>query len=284
MSTLQCRSAQRRQRRQGLTLLELVVVLVVLVALAGILIPMLPNVVGRASVSVGATNASEVDRWVQLYQQNYQAYPDFLDNLAGTTSVPIDYLPGYLAGGTSLSQVTIGNLTAAEALALNNAGITTVATLQPTQASFTAANGGSPTFNPYQYTTGTTVATQSVASGVAVAFLSEAAVETPPGIVRDNPANTGDIYVVFGFGKQSLAIGRVVPDAPVHFSQLAADNASNVYCRYGLVFRLARGNTTGTPTPLTTAQFMGTISFEPTGIMGSDGQLANYYDNIMKQQ
>jgi prepilin-type N-terminal cleavage/methylation domain-containing protein len=282
MSKLPCRSAQRRQIRQGLTLLELIVVLVVLVALAGILIPMLPNVVGRASVSVGATNASEVDRWVQLYQQNYQAYPDVLDNLVGTTG-PIDYLPGNLTG-----QITLHNLTAAEVLALNNAGITTVATLQSTKADFTATNGGSPTFNPYQYTTGTTVVTQLVASGLMVAGLTEAAVETPPGIVRDSPnTNVGDVYVVFGFGKQSTAIGRIVPDAPVHFSQFSADTAGSVYCRYGLVFRLARGTgTTASPasTPLTTAQFMGTISFEPTGIMGSDGQLANYYDNIMKQQ
>jgi len=264
-----------------LTLLELIVVLVVLVALAGILIPMLPNVVGRASTSVGATNASEVDRWVQLYQQNFQAYPDFLDNLAGTGTAPIDYLPGYLAGGTSLTQITVGNLSPVQLSTLNAAGITTVAMLTPTQASFPA--GGTPTFNPYQYTGGSVTLTPLTTS-TPVAFVSETAVETPPGPVRDNPANTGDVYVVFGFGKQTTAIGRIVPDAPVHFSQFSADSASNVYSRYGLIFRLARGNGTATPTPLTQAQFMGAVSFEPTGIMGSDGQLANYYDNIVKQQ
>jgi hypothetical protein len=268
-----------------MTLLELLVVLVVLVALAGIVIPLLPNVIGRAAVAVGATNASEVDRIVQTYQQMTTFYPDYLDNLVGT-SAPLDYIPG-----ASLGQITLGNLSAAQATALNNAGLTTVATLYGTQALLTT-NQGTPTFNPYQYTTSTTstttstnpVATQPIASGLAVAFLTSQAVENPPGIVRVTPSTSGGIYVVFGFGKQTTAIGSVMTDAPVHFSQFAADQATYMYCRYGLVFRLAQGNGTSTPTPLTTAAFVGAVSFEPTGIMGSDGQLANYYDNIMIQK
>ena len=268
----------RQNRRPAMTLLELLVVLVVLVALAGIVIPLLPNVIGRAAVAVGATNASEVDRIVQTYQQMTTFYPDYLDNL-GTTAggVPMDYLPG-----PSVPQITIGTLNAQQVQALNNAGITTVASLYPTQALLTT-NGGTPTFNPYQYTSGVVI-TQLLSTSVPVAFLSSQYVETPPGIVRVTPSTSGGTYVVFGFGKQTTAIGSVMTDAPVHFSQFAADQATYMYCRYGLVFRLAQGNGTSTPTPLTTAAFVGAVSFEPSGISGSDGQLANYYDTIMKQK
>jgi type II secretory pathway pseudopilin PulG len=275
-------------RRVGLTLLELILVLVILVAVAGIVVPLLPNVISRAHVAVGSTNAVEVDRLVQQYQQVYsQALPNYLDNLVGTSAI-INYLPGYQPqGGLSVPQLVPYTLTQNDVNALTSVGITYVAVLYDTQTNL-VANNGTPTFNPYQYT-GSTASTQPVAVGLKVAQLTESAAESPPSIIRDDPNGStyGDIYLVFGFGKQTTAIGRVTTDAPVHFSEFAADNASSVYCRYGLVFRTARGTGTASSpvsTPLAQAVFMGAVSFEPTGVMGGDGQLGNYYDVIMKQQ
>src|SRR5437667_192551 len=101
------RMRRKAAGRRGLTLIELIVVLVILVALAGILIPMLPNMLTRAHTATGASNNSEINKFVQTYEQLFQSYPTDLDNLAGT-GAPVDYLPGVAAG-----QITAGNLTAA---------------------------------------------------------------------------------------------------------------------------------------------------------------------------
>ena len=58
--------ARGNRPRRGLTLLELVVVLTILVALAGILVPMVSNLLPFTSSSAGATNATEVEKVVQL--------------------------------------------------------------------------------------------------------------------------------------------------------------------------------------------------------------------------
>ena len=256
--------------RHGLTLLELIIVLVILVGLAGIVIPLLPDVVLRSHAAVGATNTTEINRIVQTHQRLYQAYPDELDNLAGTAA-PIDYLPGLTVTPVQITKVT---LTAPYVLALKNAGIINLAELHPTRTALTTANG-SPTFKPY---VGTGV--QPVADGLPVAQIDETAVETTTRLVRDKTGINGDVYLVFGFGKRSSAIGTVIGDAPVHFGKLSSDRAGSMYCRYGLVFRVVRGG--ATPTALTEAQFVGTVSFQDTGIVATDGQLADYYDNMGK--
>ena len=80
----------RRRRdhhaRGGLTLLELVVVMAILIALAGILVPVFPDLLARASTSTGATNLTEVAKAVQMYQGLYRSYPDLLDSLVDGTA------------------------------------------------------------------------------------------------------------------------------------------------------------------------------------------------------
>lgn len=258
---------ENARTRQGLTLVELVVVILVLVALAGIVIPMLPNMIGRAHTSTGATNIGEVNKAVLLYEQTQQSYPNDLDNLAGTSD-PIDYLPGTNAGG----QITQGALTASQSTALRNAGITRLAGLYPTRTSLLAADG-TITFNPYDGTTA------NVAAGQNVAYVSEAAVEGLTGIVRDEPgtAKTGDVYVIFGLGRRCSMIGKVISDPPTHFGENSESNAANVYSRIGLVFRVARGNGTATPTPLDRAIFVGSVSMHDDGIVGGDAHLEEYH-------
>jgi len=251
-------------KRQALTLMELIVVLVILVALAGIVVPLLPNMIGRTHTASAATSITEANRIIQTYEQLYQSYPNDLDNLAGTGG-PVDYLPAVPA------QFTVAALKDYEAAALVNSGITRVWGMYDTKVNLLAA-GGTPTFNPYSSTTA-----QAVATGLNVAYLTETAVESLSGIVRDDPALTGDVYVVFGFGKRTTAIGKVVSDAPLHFGENAASNANSVYCRFGIVFRVARGNGTATPTKLDRAVFVGVVDFGGDGISGSDAHLGEYY-------
>ena len=60
------RTLRGRRPRRGLTLLELVIVLTILVALAGLVVPMVSNLLPFSSSSAGATNASEIERVVQV--------------------------------------------------------------------------------------------------------------------------------------------------------------------------------------------------------------------------
>ena len=255
-------------RRGGLTLIELIVVLVILVALAGILVPMLPSMIGRAHTASGAANDSEVTKFVQVYEQLFQQHASGFDLLGDGTTLA-DYLP---ATGGLMTPLT---LTANQAKALANAGITDLAPMFPTRTALQASGpDASVTFNPYSGSTNT-----PVAAGLKVAMLDEAAVERI--LVTDTGGVNGDVYVVVGLGKRSTMVGRVVAQPPVHFGEGANDNAANVYSRFGLVFRVTRGG--ATPQDLDKAIFLGTISMHDDGFVGTDGHLQEYY-NLTKSQ
>jgi prepilin-type N-terminal cleavage/methylation domain-containing protein len=258
-------------RRKGLTLIELVVVVVILVALAGILIPMLPNMLTRAHTATGATNTGEVAKFLQTHQQLFQSYPADFDALVDATGNLADYLPGGNVGG----QITPLQLTAAQRNALANAGITRLAAMYATRAALEAA-GGTPTFNPY--TGGTIDLTTGTPS---VARVSEAAVETIAGVVRDEPANTGDVYVIVGLGQRCTMIGKTVQEAPVHFGENTAGNAANVYGRYCAIFRVTRGG--ATPTDLETAILVGVVALHDDGIATGNMHLEEYYKATKSQ-
>ena len=255
----------QRKGRRGLTLIELIVVLVILVALAGILIPMLPNMLGRAHTASASTNCSEINKFVQTYQQLYSSYPQNLDALTDTTGSAV---PDYILNGATPVQLSMHALTPAEASALSLSGVTTLAEMQPNRA---ALAGQSPTFNPYM---GNLI---TVAAGTNVIQVSEDAVENVAGLVSDDPTKTGDVYVAFGLGKRCTMIGKVVSDPPTHFGEGAGVTPNDTYARYLLIFRVARGNGTATPTPLERAVFIGTADLGPEGISGTDGHLQEYY-------
>jgi len=271
-------TTHRLHRRQGLTLIELIVVLVILVALAGILVVMLPSMLGRAHTASGATNIAEINKFVQVYEQLYQSYPRDLDNLADAAGAPAatTYLPNDgtdVVGGLLTTTVPTTTTIADVRTALVTAGITSLATLHADRPALTTA-GGSPTFNPY-------TGADTLTTTATFCYVSEAAVEST--IVSDLATNTGDVYVVFGFGKRSSMIGKVAGDAPVHFAETEAANPANVYGRYVLVFRVARGNGTATATPLERAIYVGAVALHTDSIVGTGEHLEEYY-NITKGQ
>ena len=221
--------------RRGLTLIELIVVLLILVALAGILVPMLPGMLTRAHTSSGATNTSEINKFIQTYEQLYFAYPNNFDALGDATTATVpDYIP-------NAANYTLGNLTAAELAALNNAGITTVAPMYATSAALTAAGGdASPTFNPYSSLVPVTLATGSQVLIMTGAQLAQY------GILPAATTNAADRFVLFGVGKANTMIGKVMSDAPLHFGDGSATNPTTFYCRFAAIFRISQGGAANT--------------------------------------
>jgi prepilin-type N-terminal cleavage/methylation domain-containing protein len=267
---------KRAMTRKGLTLLELVVVLVILVALAGILVPLLPGMIGRAHTAEHGTNVGEVAKAIQAYEILQRTYPDNLDSLGDGISL----LPGgtttTACGGelTSVALSTIGTDSGADALAgLQAAGINTVWT--PTGTELITEPYGSAA-------TGTALAAASK-----VAVLSDAAMKrlynekdtTEGTTTTPSPAK----YVVFGLGPKCDIVGKPggVAEAPVHFSDESgnAGNPNLTYARFGLVFRVVNSSNT----TLSRAQFAGVVAFhegsgDEHGVTNASDAIAEYHE------
>ena len=120
-------------------------------------------------------------------------------------------------------------------------------------------------------------------TGTVVAQASEAAVEGNNGIVADDLTFTGDVYVLFGFGKRCSMIGKVTQEAPIRFGEKIETNAANTYRRLGLIYRIARGNGAATPPALDRAVFVGAVNLHEDGI-ASGGSRIEEYLNLTKSQ
>jgi prepilin-type N-terminal cleavage/methylation domain-containing protein len=243
-----------RTHRAGLTLIELVVVMAVLVALAGIIIPILPGIIGRAETSARATNSSEIYKWIQNYEATTSQYPYDWDSLIDVNTSAI---ASYVGGGTgTTAPLVLLTLTSGQAAALTGGGIGYMQQMGDiTNTTLSTAAGGngydaySDTFNPYQFPDRSQNRT-AIASGVSVVSLSptgqwqlgladNATVTTTyngtPGFV-----GTG-VYVVFGLGRRCSLIGTGAADAPVNFyDKFSLDpSPTGSYARYGVVFQVS---------------------------------------------
>jgi type II secretory pathway pseudopilin PulG len=230
--------------RTGLTLVELIVVLTILIALGAILVPLLPNMVSRSHDASSATNIGEISKQVQTYNQLYFSYPNNLDNLVDAAAGSSTLLPTLAGGGNLNGMVVAQTLTAAQATALNNIGITSFAKLTGTAANGTA--NWSPTFFPYTTTAPNLPANVTL---ISPANLPSVAVLTGTTAVGGTPAvGTGlsigvaklglspsGTYVVLGFGSANSAVGKVVQECPVHFPDQQTINPATTYQRYGLI-------------------------------------------------
>ena len=129
--------------RRGLTLLELVVVLAILVAIGGLVVPLLGNYLHRANIASCTVNIPEMDKWIQTYVNLYSSYPDRMDNLCVAAGGLASYVQTG-AGGDYGASFTAVDLTAGDAAALNDAGITTLCNIVED-----AGGDWNPTFWPY---------------------------------------------------------------------------------------------------------------------------------------
>src|SRR5262245_37921794 len=252
----------REAKRRGLTLLELIVVLVLLIALAGIVIPLLPSMLGRSETASGATSQTETYKWIQTYEQLYFGYPRDWDALTdGTVKIT------YVRGGPDV--VLDSGLTAEEADALSAAGITRLQLMVEAATGTTPPPPENKTFDPYQSPDfATNGLTPAAGTRLVVLTLSgQKALNQGDGIT-----STGK-FVVFGFGKRASIVGKGVANAPVVFRDDGSKTPDKVYCRYGVVFQVA--NITGA---LERARFVGTCNFKGGGVFTSDDDLEEFYN------
>ena len=254
--------------RRGLTLLELVVVLTILVALAGLLVPMVSNLLSVSTSAIGATNASEVERMVQLYLGRPNGNTlDLLDNLADSSGDLMSYAPtNSSALGNATPDIVPYQLSSGTpaVTSLSYLGLQNVYQLVPNPGTATTP-AWNPTFYPYTPNTTTGLPTSQPLSAVTYAAqLSGLAAAQKFGV-----PSTGT-YLVFGLGKYSAMSGangggRYLQEAPVAHN-MAASGPDLVYCRFGLVFQVDPVN--GAP-----ATFIGAVEFEPTGAVTRDDNL-----------
>ena len=272
-----------RTRRPGLTLIELIVVLMILIALAGILIPMLPGMLGRAHNSTCATNIGETTRAIITYQQLYSQYPNNWDALGDGTKI-IDYFangaalpasqggPGTNPGNGELTALT---LTAAEASALTGTGITTVQAMVPTFAS--APAGFDPTFNNYSSTTPATGAV-AIKTGTVLAGLDPANnANALARCITFNLSTTGR-FVVLGVGPRNSMIGKTVQSAPVHFPDQTVINPEYAYMRFCAIFRVSDS---AVGANITQATLVGVAPIMDSGLGGIDDHLQGWFQQTI---
>ncbi len=248
------------RKRQGLTLLELVVVMMILVALAGILVPMLPGMMGRAHTSTGATNMDEINKLFLTHYAMEQGYPNGLDNLVDDSGTLFDKLPG----ASIFTSTAISSIDAEAAEALVRAGISEVYNLVNSDSG-SLPDDWSPTFNPYADST-----SEAVEDSLSVAVVDRDAV------VEALDAEAGSsVYVVFGLGKASPVTGAngLMLEAPVHFGEDGESTPDKVYSRFGVVFQVvdADGDV------LSAAKYAGAVAFHDDGIVGADAPLEAFH-------
>ena len=219
-------------QRRGLTLVELVVVMAILIALAGIIIPILPGIIGRAETSARATNDSEIYKWIQTYEATNSQYPydwdSLLDFSSGSPVAPT-YAQGFTTPKTSTTlgptgpALTTTTLTTGQAGALTGGGIVSYQMMSNSTSSGLTGSSGiyaySDTFNPYP-TSDRSADRVNIASGSTVVVLT-AIGQQQLGLADNSSVSVTDgsttvpgtgWYVVFGLGS---AAAWSVPARPM---------------------------------------------------------------------
>ena len=242
--------SRKYKNRQGLTLLELVVVMVILVALAGILVPMLPGMMGRAHAVNHSANVVEINKIWGLYANTNGGYPDGLDSLISGTDL-YDKVH-------SDEDLLAGQLTDPQADALRAAGVRNVYLMD------NATDNA--TMEPYVAAPATAT---PIDEDVYAAFLNGAAARRLFGVnatlVADAVASE---FIVFGVGQNCTAIGANfgMQSAPIHFDDHGHSPVEH-YSRFGVVF-----NTAELP-----ASFAGTVAFHDGHLSGLDDAIAGWH-------
>lgn len=253
---------KQRPIRRGFTLVELLVVLLVVSALAGVIVPMIPSVIGQAHSASSAGNMAEIAQNVQMYQSRYGKYPDRLDSLIDSAGNVITYLGGTV--DTALTVTDLATATNGEAIAeaFVNAGITTTRL-------HVATNPSNPTFNHYAATS------NSITTAPAGTVVEIPAAAITAGTVADLNLTgaewTGSRFFLFGLGQNNTAIGKTMAEAPVHFPHEGSVNTE--YQRFMLLF--AVNATADEPQ----AQLISVVSADGSQLVGIGSHLSEFHES-----
>jgi prepilin-type N-terminal cleavage/methylation domain-containing protein len=240
----------RRSASRGLTLIELVVVLAILVALAGLIIGNFPGIVKRAGRSSSATSIQDVTRAVQYAYTTTLTYPSGYDSLLQAAGATLyTKLP-------SAAGLTAGAFAGTEEAALAKLGVTTTYEMDPLAVDATwSATMNAPVMAP----AGTTDKVANVAG------------LTVKGLYPQEDAL--DTYYIFGIGKLCDMVGpsKNMVEAPTHFGDSATENPKDFYGRFGLIY--------GYNLATDTARFVGAVAFTANGLVATEGNIKEYWNN-----
>jgi hypothetical protein len=235
----------------------------ILVALAAILVPLLPEFLGKANQSVAATNLGEMDKWVPTFRATYGRYPNYFDSLLDSSGA----ISGFVAKPTppgGAQMVTSLTLTEPQANRLIGQGVTEVydllsaipATTDPAYTDFNA------TLNPY----GTPPAHRTIVAGSKLLALAKTAADggyddevfdrsVMPGVILDDSHD----YVLLGIGKYCNLCGPngIVREAPFFGQHKAQNTPATSYQRLVAVFDVGNSEDDDPRRP---AKFVGMVA------------------------
>lgn len=272
--------SQRKRSSYGLTLLELVIVMAILVALAAILVPLLPEFLGKANQAATATNLGEMDKWVPTFRATYGRYPNYFDSMLDSTGVISGFVPQPTPpGGAKM----VGELELSEwqAKRLVGQGITEVYDLlsaipAATDPAYTDFNA---TFNPY----GTPPNHRAIAADSKVMALKKTAAggyddevfdrSVSPGVILDDKHD----YVLLGIGKYCNLCGPngIVREAPFFGQHKAQNTPATSYQRLVAVFDVGNKDDTDLRRP---AKFVGMVALAGKRFFTAGDLSATYSD------
>jgi prepilin-type N-terminal cleavage/methylation domain-containing protein len=259
-------------RFRGLTLMELVVVMAILVAIAAILVPLLPEYLGKANQSAAATNMSELEKAIQTFRTTYSRYPNYFDSMLTSSNAKPSYVSQPKDGDTNL--MTVGTLSDTQFQRLSRQGIKQVYNL----TSNTTGTDFHATLNPYG-------AQLPLASGSSVWKLARTAGDggyndevfnrgVLPGMIMNNDHD----YVLLGIGKYCNLCGPdgLVKEAPVFGQHKSQNTPSTSYQRYVAVFDVGSATDTDLMKP---AKFVSIVALQGKRFFTAGDLVGTYGDN-----
>lgn len=256
-----------RAARRGLTLLELIVVLTILVAIGGIVLNIIPNMLGRSHMAACATNIPELAKSIEQYMSLRGSYPDKFDSLRDSSGALVTYLPSMTSGSfINNALVTTPTLTAGDVTALSAAGIKNVMPMIEKPA--TSPGDWSASVWPYS-TSRNTVPTAAAISTSNLCQLKNEQAST----VLGQDADADCRYVILGIGSQCTMVGVSSHEAPSAFVANMSDSINDHYYRYGAVFKVA--DSTGSS--LSAAKFCGCVMISPKGIRNAEQHVSAWF-------
>jgi type II secretory pathway pseudopilin PulG len=258
-----------RRRPAGLTLLELVVVMAILVAIAAVLVPLLPEYLGKGNQSAAATNMNELEKAIQTFRATYSRQPNYFDSLLDGSNELSSLLPGAgTTAGPAGGELVKFQLGASKSTGpnsrLSREGITAVYDLKgsSTDSQFHATlnpYGASPTSRPLEN------------GGYIVALASSTSI---PGIILDSTHK----YAVFGIGKYCNLCGPdgIVKESPVYGQHSQENTPSTVYQRFAAVYDIGPDDTN---TDRYNAKFIGVVAIAADRLFSCGDLVGTYGDN-----
>lgn len=270
--------------RVALTLLELVIVMAILVAIAAILVPLLPEMLGKANQSAGATNMAELEKAIQMFHTTYNRYPNHYDSLVSGEDIS-GLIPAAGSMGPAGGNMEARQLTKGQVSRLKRRGMTMVYDLQdlddegnlPSDSNFHA------TLNPYaegvSYLNG-----RELATGETIAMLTRGTDGTYNDDVFDRSVMPGVMlnpdhdYAVFGIGKYCNLCGPdgIVKDAPVFGQHKQQNTPAEAYQRFCAVFDIGPADD---DTSKVNAKFVGCVAIVGKRFFTAGDFVGRYHDN-----